>query len=133
MKVYGKCKNCGTENGYSTSAYTRVEFAMQDGETKKLICQNCGIDTEFHADELFAKPSKISQLIAGLIFFLGTPIMFLIISPIFTGSRSHYVIYIVGGFILIPIFAYIVINKQDQIRVSNFNRRKLKGRIHNIA
>jgi hypothetical protein len=32
MKIYGKCKNCQNEIGYSTSANTRVEFAMQDGD-----------------------------------------------------------------------------------------------------
>lgn len=133
MKVYEKCKNCETENGYSTNANTRVEFAMQEGETKTLNCTNCGTNTEYHVYELYAKSSKIAQLIAGLIFFIGTPLIFFGINPIFMGSRSHYVIYIVGGFLLVPIFGYVIINKQDQTRVSDFNRRKLKGRVHNIA
>lgn len=133
MKVYGKCKSCKTENEYSTNVHTRVEFAMQDGEIKILNCKNCGTNTEHHVDELYAKPSKIAQLIAGLIFVIGTPLMFFGIDPIFTGSQNHYVIYIVGGFMLVPIFAYAVINKQDQTRVSDFNRRKLKGRVHNIT
>jgi hypothetical protein len=133
MKVYGKCKSCETENGYSTNAHTRVEFAMQDGETKKLNCKNCGTNTEYHVDELFAKPSIMAQIIAGLIFLIGTPLMFFGINPIFTGSRNHYVIYIIGGFMLIPIIAYAIINKQDQTRVSDFNRRKLKGRVHNVT
>ena len=58
MKVYGKCKKCKTEIGYSTSANTRVEFAMQDGENKTLNCKTCGIKTEFHVDELYTKESK---------------------------------------------------------------------------
>ncbi|WP_310993127.1 hypothetical protein [Aequorivita marina] len=132
MKIYGKCKNCQNEIQYSTSANTRVEFAMQDGENKTLNCKNCGIKTEFHVDELFTKESKIAQIGAGLIFFIGTPLMFLFVNPIFTGSRNHYVIYIVGGFLLVPIIAYGIIKKQDQTRMNSFNRRKLKGRIHNI-
>jgi len=36
MKVYGKCKNCQDEIGYSTNANTRVEFAMQVEEMKIL-------------------------------------------------------------------------------------------------
>ena len=133
MKIYGKCKNCKTEIGFSTSANTRVEFAMQNGERKSLNCKKCGTKTEFHVDELFTKESKIAQIGAGLIFLIGTPLIFFVLNPIFSGSRNHYVIYIVGGFLLVPVIAYGIIKKQDQTRVSSFNRSKLKGRIHNIG
>lgn len=132
MKIYGKCKNCHKEIGYSTSANTRVEFAMQDEENKTLNCKNCGLKAEFHVDELFTKESKIAQIGAGLILLIGTPLMFFFVNPIFTGSRNHYVIYVVGGFLLVPIIAYGIIKKQDQTRVNSFNRSKLKGRINNI-
>ena len=133
MKVYGKCQKCKTEIGYSTSANTRVEFAMQNGENKTLTCKNCGTKMEFQVDDLYAKESKIAQIGAGLIFLIGTPLMFFFINPIFTGSRNHYVIYFVGGFLLVPVIAYGIIKKQDQTRVSSFNRRKHKGRTHNIG
>lgn len=132
MKVYGKCKKCKLEIGFSTNANTRVEFAMQDGENKTLTCKNCGIKTEFIVDELYAKESKIAEIGAGLIFLIGTPIMFFFVSPVFMQSKSHYVIYVVGGFLLIPVIIYGVIKQQDRIRVNSFNRSKLKGRIHNI-
>ena len=132
MKVYGKCQECETEVAYSTNANTRVEFAMRDGESRILKCKNCNTETNFHVDELYANESKLAQIGAGLIFLLCTPILFFIINPIFTGSRNHYVIYVIGGFLLIPVIAYGIIKKQDQTRVSDFNRRKLKGRIHNI-
>ena len=131
MKVYVKCPKCENELGYSTNANTRVEFAMQDGENKKLTCKNCGRTTDFHVDELNAKESNLAKIGAGLIFLIGTPLMFLFVSPIFTGSRNHYIIFIVGGFLLVPVVAYGIIKKQDQVRVSSFNRKKLKGRIHN--
>jgi hypothetical protein len=133
MKVYGKCKNCKTEISYSTSANTRVEFAMQVGEKKILNCKNCGMKTEFHIDELYKKESKIAQIGAGLVFLIGTPLMFFFVNPILIGSRNHYVIYVVGGFLLIPVIVYGIIKKQDQTRVNSFNRIRLKGRIHNIG
>ena len=133
MKVFGKCKNCKTEIRYSTSANTRVEFAMQEGEIKTLNCKNCGIKNDFHVDELYTKESKLAQIGAGIIFLIGTPLMFFFVNPIFSESRNHYVIYIVGGFLLVPVIAYGIIRKQDQTRVSSFNRWKLKGRIHNIG
>lgn len=132
MKVYGKCKNCNNEIGYSTNANTRVEFAMQDGENKTLDCKNCGTKTDFHIDKLFAKESKIAHFAAGLILLIGTPLMFFFVNPIFSKSQNHYVIYVVGGFLLVPVIAYGIIKKQDQTRVNSFNRSKLKGRIHNI-
>ena len=132
MKVYVKCPQCENELRYSTNANTRVEFAMQDGENKKLTCKNCGRTRDFHVDELNAKESNLAKIGAGFIFLIGTPLMFFFVSPIFTGSRNHYVIFIIGGFLLVPVVAYGIIKKQDQVRVSNFNRKKLKGRIHNI-
>ena len=106
---------------------------MQDGERKTFNCKDCGIKTEFHVDELYAKESKIAQIIASLIFLIGTPLIFFFVMPGFTGSRNHYVIYIVGGFLLVPVIAYGIIKKQDQTRVNSFNRCKLKGRNHNIG
>ena len=133
MKVYGKCQKCKSEIGYSTSVNTRIEFAMQVGENKSLNCKDCGIKTVFHVDELYTKESKIAKIGAGLIFLIGTPLIFFLVNPIFTNSRNHYVIYVIGGFLLVPVIAYGIIKKQDQIRVNSFNRNKLKGRIHNIG
>lgn len=128
MKVYGKCKSCSNEIAYRTDAHTRVEFAMQDGETKNLNCKNCGTNTEFHVDQLYANPSKRAQLIAGLTFLLGIPLILILINVIYYNSEY----YIIGGF-FIPFVVFIILNRQDQTRVSDFNRRKLKGRVHNIG
>jgi len=125
MKVYGKCKNCKNEVGYRTDANTRVEFAMQDGETKKMNCKNCGTDTEFHVDELFAKRSNMPYLIVafGVLTLVIITLYFLFFSD------SEYVIIAFG----LPFVAYLILTKQDQKRVSDFNKRKLKGRTHNIG
>lgn len=125
MKVYGKCKSCKTEIGCKTEAHTRVEFAMQDGETKKLNCVNCGTNTEFHIDELYAKPSNMPIITVGLVFLAG--IIFLLYQLFF--PENDYVIILFG----LPIGIYLTLKKQDQTRVSNFNKRKLKGRTHNIG
>ncbi len=132
MKVYGECYSCNNEISYSTGANTRVEFAMQDGENINLNCKNCGVNTEFNVDKLYAKESKFANIVAGLFFLIGTPLVFFFVSPVFTGSRNHYAIFVIGSFLLVPVFAYVVIKKQDRTRVNSFNRSKLKGRIHNI-
>ncbi len=125
MNVYGKCKNCKNEIGYRTDANTRVEFAMQDGETKKMNCKNCGTDTDFHVDELFAKRSNMPILTVALGVFL-----LVIITVYFLFfSDNQYVIIAFG----LPFAVYFMLDKQDQKRVSDFNKRKLKGRTHNIG
>ncbi len=118
MKVYGKCKNCKNEIDYSTSRSTRVEFAMKDGENITLNCKNCGTANEFYVDELYAKESKITQIVAGLIFLIGTPLSFLFIGLIYS---------------LIPVIIFGIMLKKDRMRVNYFNRLNLKGRIHNIG
>ena len=125
MKVYGKCKNCKNEIGYRTDANTRVEFAMQDGETKKMNCKNCGSDTNFHVDELFAKRSNMPFLMVAL----GVLLLVIITLYFLFFSNSKYVIIAFG----LPFAVYFILAKQDQKRVSDFNKRKLKGRTHNIG
>lgn len=125
MKVYGKCKNCKNETEYQTDANTRVEFAMNEGETKKIYCKNCGTKTEFHVDELFAKRSNMPYLLVAL-----SVLTVVIITLYFVFfSDSQYVIIAFG----LPLVVYLIMTKQDQTRVSDFNNRKLKGRIHNIG
>lgn len=131
MKVYGKCKNCQSEIGYRTGAGTRVEFAMYDGDSKTLKCENCGTETEFHVDELYAKESKIAQIIALIVFLVGTPTVFFLVNPII--ENNNYMVYIFGGYLLLPVIVYALVRKQDQARVNSFNRRKLRGRVHNIG
>jgi hypothetical protein len=129
MKIFGRCKNCKNEVPFSTRSTTRFDLAMKSGESKTLYCKKCGIKGDFHVDDLYTKESKIAQIGAGLILLIGTPLIFFSINGIFIESRNHYMIYILGGFLLVPVIVYSIINKQDQTRVSSFNRNKLKGRI----
>lgn len=125
MKVYGKCKSCNNKVSYRTSANTRVEFAMQDGETKKIICKSCGKNTEFHVDELYANRSNMPYIMVALAIL---SIVIITLYFLFF-SDNNYVIIAFG----LPIVVYLILTKQEQIRVSNFNKRKLKGRTHNIG
>lgn len=132
MKVFGRCKNCKNEIKFSTRSTTRFDLATKKGENITLYCKSCGIKSGFHVDDLFTKKSKTAQIGAGTILLIGTPLIFFLLFRIFAESRNIYAIYIVGGFLLVPVIVYGVINKQDQTRVSSFNRNKLRGRIHKI-
>ena len=131
MKLYTKCKHCKNELKCSSLAGTRVEFAMQKWEKKDLKCNSCETKNEYHVDELYAKPSRIAEILAGLIFIVGTPLVFLFLSPIVLRGGA-FAVFIISGLFLVPVIVFGIIKKQDQIRVKAFNRSKLKGRIHNI-
>ncbi|MEZ4803773.1 MAG: hypothetical protein R2797_13450 [Gelidibacter sp.] len=88
-------------------------------------CKNCGTVTEFHVDELYAQRSNTPYLIVGLAILTIIIVTFYFI--FFT--HSNYIIIAFG----LPLAIYLILSKQDQTRVSNFNRRKLKGRTHNIG
>ncbi len=88
-------------------------------------CKNWGTDTDFHVDELFAKRSNMPILTVALGVFL-----LVIITVYFLFfSDNQYVIIAFG----LPFAVYFMLDKQDQKRVSDFNKRKLKGRTHNIG
>lgn len=133
MKIYGKCKNCQKKIEFLSNSNTRVELAMNEGETIKLNCKNCGESNTLTVDEFYAKESKLAKIIAGMIFLIGTPFVLYIIYPILSESRNNYTIYIFSGLLLIPVIVYRIIKKQEQTRINSFNRIKLKGRIHNIG
>ena len=128
MRVFGKCNNCNHEIGFRTFDNTQVDFAKNNGEFKTIACENCGSENKFHVDELFAKESKFAHIVALLIFIIGTPLTFFILNPILISERNHYMIYFIGGFMLVPVVAFRIIKRQDQTRVSSFNRIKLKPR-----
>ncbi len=126
MKLFAKCTNCTAEIDFRSNAHTRVEFAMNEGEEKKLQCSICGAASLISVDKMYAKSSKIAQLVAGSAFIVGTLISIYVAVWGISASRNHYAVLVFGGFLLIPVFAYITLTKQDERRVSDFNRTKLK-------
>lgn len=65
MRVFLKCKNCGYENSCATEATSRVEFAMQEGEYKKITCKNCNYSHQYQPNDFYAKTSKVPQITAS--------------------------------------------------------------------
>ena len=120
MKVFGKCKKCHVELPFATEANTRVEFAMQHGETIKIGCNSCRCENEFHVDELFTNKSNfptIAFFTSFILVLLGT-LYFIFF------TESKYVVIAYG----LSFTIYYILMKQDQVRVSSFSNFKLKGR-----
>ncbi|MFH4964966.1 hypothetical protein V8G69_08180 [Gaetbulibacter sp. M235] len=127
MKLFAVCPKCKNEISFNSIHKTRVEFAMNDGETKTLNCKICEYKNTFKINELYAKESKIAQIIAGLIFFIGTPFLLFYAKTILIKMGTLKLTLIIGSFMLIPALIYKTILKEDRIRVNTFNRGRLKN------
>ena len=130
MKLTTKCKKCGQEIKTKTWSSDRVELARTKGEYLDLTCNNCNTADKYHVDSLSASPGRLAQIVALLIFIVGTPTILLFIwEPLWTLTWS-YAILAIAGLLLIPVTIYGLILKDDQRKVSSFNRHKLKGLGH---
>ena len=114
MKIYTTCKHCAEELSCTTEATDRVEFAMQEGEEKSLVCPNCNRRFTYEPNDFRAKPSKIGQIVALAILILGVPAL------IYAFAGKNYIV--LGGYLLIPWAVYAIITQQDRSRVSSFNQ-----------
>lgn len=132
MFLYTTCKNCKTELKFWSNNYTRVELAKNEGEFKKLICKNCTNQNKVHVDDIHAQNSKFLKYFGLMILAFGTPFSFYVLYLFLQKGNLH-------GFsglvlvIAIPVFIYIIIKKEERMRINTFNRGKLKGRVHNIS
>lgn len=125
MKVYGKCTKCRSEIFLRTFEQTRLDLARNKGNLIKIICKNCGNDNQIHVNDLKARESKIALIIALIIFLIGTPTAFFLTSEAIARTTNHYYIYYIGGVLLVPSIIYILVEKQERLRVNAFNRLKL--------
>nr|WP_314556659.1 hypothetical protein [uncultured Capnocytophaga sp.] len=115
MRVFLKCKNCGYENSCATETTSRVEFAMQEGEYKKITCKNCNYSHQYQPNDFYAKTSKVPQIIALSSFVVGMTLLIYSYITSFDGIGW-------GMLILIPSIIYIFFIKEETRRVSGFNR-----------
>lgn len=132
MLLYTTCKKCKTELKFWSSNYTRVDFAKNKGEFKQLICKNCAHQNKVHVDEMYAQDSKFLKYIGLALLILGTPFTIYLLYLFLNKSNQHGFLGMVMV-LAIPVFIYIIIKKEERMRINTFNRGKFKGRVHNIS
>ena len=126
MKVYGHCKTCSTELEFRTKTRTRVQFAMREGKTKQIRCKNCKNITEVHVNDMYTKKSKLTLIVAILIFIIGILITGYFTKNLIDTPQILDLAVVFGACLFIPFTAFQILRKQDQIRVSSFNKLKVK-------
>jgi len=122
MQLYCECPNCSNENRFTSYSSTRIDFAMDNGEKKRVECSDCGFSNDIHVNNIFAKKSKIAIVIAVSFVLIGFPVLIYI---------SFYVMkntIIIGTYLAAPFLIYMMINRDEQNRISNFNNTFISNR-----
>ncbi|SRX72564.1 hypothetical protein AEQU3_00387 [Aequorivita antarctica] len=122
MILYLKCPHCKLENTFKSQATSRIEYAMRyNTKIKKQNCDNCNKNIEIPLNKIYAKESKLTYLSAGIIFLIGSVLVLIFWIKILSSSNTAMGLYAVALILLVPVWVYVIIKKQDRIRVSTFN------------
>lgn len=122
LKLFLKCSSCKHENSLKSSATTRIEFVMlEKNKTIDIDCAKCNKRISASINKIYAKESRLAYFIAGIIFLIGSLLVLIFWSKILSGSKSVMGLYAVALILLVPVWIYIIIKKEDRIRVSTFN------------
>ncbi|MCZ4409463.1 hypothetical protein O3Q51_11630 [Cryomorphaceae bacterium 1068] len=127
MNLRATCKTCGEDVRTRTWIADRVELARTKGEYLDLTCKKCSSTDKYHVDSLYAQPSRFTQITAFTVFVIGTPLILLLLWETLWKIKWIYAILVLAGLLLVPVTIYGLILKDDRMRVSSFNRHKLKG------
>jgi uncharacterized membrane protein len=98
---------------------------MEKGKTIELICKSCGLKEKYHLNNLKAIPSKISLIVGLGIFLIGTPLIIYLTWNLIFESLNIYLISSLIGIIGIPLTVYTIIEKNEIMKVKNFNDFKI--------
>ena len=122
MRVYFKCPNCNYENPFKTDASTRIEFAMKNKKTKEINCRSCKQNFTLIVNKIYAKESKLVSILSGFIFFVGTIIGLYFVMKMISEMKTVIGIFIVACGLLIPVWLFGILNKEERNRVKAFNQ-----------
>ncbi len=120
MKVYQKCSDCNSQISIWTWEQDKFGLIRKYGDKIELKCKECSKSDSYFCNDFKAKKSKIAILIAAIIFFVGTPILLILLWNTIWNTALYGTI----GFlfvVLIPVIVFRIINTNENNRVRNFN------------
>lgn len=126
MKVYYMCSNCSYEIGFKTESTTRVEFAMKNKKGKTLTCKQCNHIEILKINKVYTKESKIIIIVSMTIFLLGSVIATSFLLKMINEMNTVLGIIVITSGLLIPVWIYTILNKEDRRRVKSFNQTYVK-------
>ncbi len=118
MKVFTECPHCSTEFAEKTLCDTKKELTQEKGKSFDTTCVGCGKQFSIKVKDLKARKSGAAALAALIIFGICLPFAAYLIWKMGLVGFTYISI---TGVIVIPIVAFVMINKQEQVRVESFN------------
>ncbi|MEM9848461.1 MAG: hypothetical protein AAF847_11265 [Bacteroidota bacterium] len=122
MKLIVNCKDCRNKIKLKKSVNDRVELARAIGDEFKLKCEECLKENKYHVNDVKAKESKLIAVFAFVIFIFGTGIIVYLLRDYLLMPNNPYNVLAIGGVILIPLFIYMILTKQDRDNARRFNQ-----------
>lgn len=127
MIICTRCRTCSSEIKMRTFAGNRVELAKAKGQIIPVQCKVCNKRADYRVDDFRAKPGQIVRITATLILLIGTPVLTFGIWNYLYSVNQPYQILTLVPLILIPITVYGIMTKEENNKIKNFNRHKIKG------
>jgi hypothetical protein len=122
MKLFTKCPYCSEESSLHYFTTDRGSLAREKGKQLRVICKKCHSEFNCDVDNLYAKKSKLSIVIALLVLIIGMPGAFFGLNSLIWDAGY---VMISTGMFAIPFMIYQIINAQDKKRVDVFNNFKI--------
>ena len=126
MIIYCKCPNCKHENHFKTEAGTRVELAMESGELIEMHCAICNKKHRLNVNRFYTRASKRISILSGIILLLGTSVAVYFVIQMGSKTVSVMGVFAITSALLIPVWIYGILNKEDGNRVRTFNQSYIK-------
>ncbi|WP_144669212.1 hypothetical protein [Dokdonia sp. Hel_I_53] len=95
---------------------------MENGKIRETYCKKCNQNSTLHANKFYAKESKLISILAGIIFLVGTLIGIYFVMEIVSEMKTVIGIIAVACGLLIPVWIYDILSKNDRNRVKAFNQ-----------
>ena len=95
---------------------------MENGKITKIDCSNCNQKCTLNVNKYYAKESKLISILSGIIFLAGTFIGLYFVMQMISEMKTVIGLFIVACGLLIPVWIYGILNKEDRKRVKAFNQ-----------
>lgn len=95
---------------------------MENGKIRETDCKNCNQKSSLNVNKFYAKESKLISILAGIIFLVGTFIGLYFVMQMISEMKTVIGIFAAACGLLIPVWFYGILNKEDRNRVKAFNQ-----------
>jgi|SRR5690554_5825922 len=99
---------------------------MKNGKANVFQCANCSQGFTIVVNKLYAKESKVVLVVSGVIFLIGSLIGVYFLIKIISEMNTLVGLIVISNCLLIPVWIYSILNKEERNRVRTFNQSYVK-------